>query len=133
MDTSIVPICYTMTPSCYYNAASSALHDLFRWYLWVSAHVILPALCGILLAFLGFLIVDNCLLEKETPPLTSFEEEMMQYIYENASTGCTARMIHASSTDDSLSLSQVENTLVRLQKRGLIMPTKATLWVGTGN
>ena len=133
MDTSIVPICYTMTLSCYYNVALSALHDVFRWYLWVSAHIILPALCGILLALLGFLIVDNCFVEKEIPPLSSFEEELMQYIYENASTGCTARMIHADSTDDSLSLLEVEKALARLQKRGLIMPTKATLWVGTGN
>ena len=93
-------------------------------------HFWAPILIGLFLGTFLCLLFE-ILVPDNKEPLTELEEDIEQYIQMNASTGCTARMIHRHM-ENAPSMDKINHALDRLKSRGVILPVKTTLWIISG-
>jgi hypothetical protein len=89
------------------------------------------ALSAIIMAMLNVLLI-----QENEEPLTLLESEIAQCIYSNASTGCTARMLHERLygfyENREVEMEEITKALQKLKRRGLVISVEATLWLTTG-
>ena len=139
MDVVYNPTCYTQpllnTLSEWLNIylrlnllVTQKLFGLAAQYWLVALYLMASGTIGIGIA--------NILLQDSAEALTPLESEITQYIYSNASTGCTARMLYEHLygfyDDRDIQMEDVTKALATLKRRGLVLPVQATLWVTTG-
>ena len=154
-DMSVAPLCFVpfsvtdfvYNPTCYTKPFISNLSHWLDMYIRLNLAVT-QALFGLVAQYwLPILYASTCgaitigivkilLLQDEEDPLNALESEITQYIYSNASTGCTARMLHEHLygfyEDREIRMEDVTKSLETLKRRGLVLPVQATLWVTTG-
>ena len=93
-------------------------------------HFWAPILIGLFVGTFVCLLLD-ILFPDDKDPLTALEEDVEQYIQMNASTGCTARMIHRHM-ENAPSMDKINHALDRLKRKGHILSVKTTLWIISG-
>lgn len=151
----VAPLCiapfsvsdFIHNPTCYTEPLLENLSDLLKIYIRLNrlatqqlfgliAEYWLPALYVATFCFVVFGIVKIILLEDNEEPLTLLESEIVQSIYSNASTGCTARMLHEHLygfyENRNLEMHEISKALQTLRRRGMVIPVQATLWLTTG-
>lgn len=152
---SVTPLCFApfsvtdfvYNPTCYTQPLVSTLSEWLDMYIRLNVLVTqqlfelvaqywLPALYLMASGSIGVGIVKLLMLQDPEDALTPLESEIIQYIYGNASTGCTARMLYEHLygfyDDRDIQMEDVMKALETLKRRGMVLPVQATLWVTTG-
>jgi len=154
-DTSVAPLCFApfsvtdfvYNPTCYTDTLAANLNHWLSMYIQLNLFVTqklfglvaqywLPGLYLMGCGALGVGIVKVLFLEDSDEALTPLEAEITQYLYTNASTGCTPRMLlehlYGFYEDSDVKMEDVTKALQTLKQRGLALPVQATLWITTG-
>ena len=131
---------FIVNTQCYYEPIMShwtsftqdflnLLQLYIHFNLFVLSKIWFPCLFLIIVVGTFFFILS--LFPDEEEQLTPLEQEVMRAVYRNASTGCTARMIHCHM-ENAPSMDKINHALDRLKSRGVILPVKTTLWIISG-
>lgn len=154
-EMSVTPLCFApfsltdfvQNPKCYTDTLLSNMSHWLSLYIHLNlaftqvlfglvAEYWLPIVYVTTCGAITFGIVKVILLQEDEDPLTPLESEIMQYIYSNASTGFTSRMLHEHLygfyEDRDIRVEDVVTALQNLKRRGMVLPVQATLWVTTG-